>query len=121
MIKEKKFREELEVFLEKYNNEGWSCNLIEEFVTTVYPVKKPKVVKYFLIGDVSCTKEEWEEDPEGVVNNHFGYDMPNFCQDEDGKCNVKEGQKVFVRVNGYLYSFTIWKGECIEARWDGSI
>jgi hypothetical protein len=121
MIREKKFREELETFLSKFNSEGYSHNLIDEFVTKVYPPKKKKVAKYFFLGDINCKKEEWEQDPSGVAFQNFGYDMPNFNQDEDGNCNGKEGQKVFARVNGDLYSFTIWKGECIEASWDGSI
>ncbi len=134
----KLLKEQIKLIKKEYNthptksNEGDCMNARDGFDLLILnlelsiPIKKvkvPKKVKHILVGDVTIDGEDkdwFEKEPIEFIEE-YDLDMPSFSFDKGDSPEAEEGETLYVKVNGELYSFTIHEGECVEASWSGSI
>lgn len=101
-------------------SEGKNYEALDEikdyFEVEIYKLmeKQPRPEVYYLVTnkmteeDILAFEEELGEHVSNIVDTHFSnYDDP--------------GEEYYLKINGEIYSFEVTPGDCIEARWDGSI
>lgn len=126
MIKEKEFKKEIDKLLLDLdiNLTSGGDVIVEEFIQRIYKKKPKKVKKDMLIGVITIDNDEdrgyFKEDPE-VYISECELDMPSFSFDKGDTPDAGDGDMCYLWVDGELYSFEIYEGECVEASWSGSI
>jgi hypothetical protein len=125
MIKETELRALLLEFAEQFSQGETYDELIDELMCKVYPPKNPKepeVVVDFLVGDIQLSEEELEDFNDEPIEFIREFDMPDFSTMWAGaEPEAYDGDELFCKVNGKLFSFQIKRGACVEATWEHRI
>jgi len=125
MSNKEKTREILEEMLSRFGNGDEVDDIIDDAITKLHPPEKPKepeVIVHDLVGDIQLGEEELEDfndDPEDFIRE---FDLPDFStMSPSAEPEAYDGQRLFFKVNGKLFSFQIEEGDCVEATWEHRI